>query len=130
MSCNSAAARRMSAPAGGSAYASRSASKISTARRATCSQCRSFERHLRAKRRASSRRSGGWVRLGGATPVKSSIIERRLAQARQQAGDLGAAQLIVARARDLAAPLGLGHLGEIRERATAADHHVGREGRL
>src|SRR5207244_13156934 len=53
-----------------------------------------------------------------------------LGQPRQEAWDLGAAQLIVARARDLAVPLGLGHLGEIRERATAADHHVGREGRL
>src|SRR5438876_11399144 len=33
-----------------------------TRRSSDLSQCRSFERHLRAKRRASSSRSGGWAR--------------------------------------------------------------------
>src|SRR5256884_219157 len=75
MSCSSAAAWRMSRPLAGRAYASFSASKIDAARVATCSQCRSFEWHLRAKRRTTSMRSATGARGGDAVGYRSSIID-------------------------------------------------------
>ena len=51
-------------------------------------------------------------------------LERRLPQPVQEAHHLGAADGIVTRVHHLAVALELRHLGQVRERAAAADHHL------